>query len=139
LIPDKLFKALVHQCKGYDCFGNGNSVEPGYKPDYVLRKNNDYIILESENSSSRKTFVGGLIKAAHFLSGDKTGSLVFVIVPKPNTTDWAIARHLKKYLDWVRDKTNLRDVYVIEASTYYQNDEVLKLLSKSFLKVAKKV
>lgn len=139
MIPDKLFKALAHECKGYECFGKGNSVEPGYKPDYVLKKSNDYIILESENSSSRKTFVGGLIKAAHFLSGEKTGSLIFVIVAKPNTTDLAIARHLKRYLDWISDKTNLRDVYVIEASTYYKNDEVLKLLGKPFLKQAKKV
>jgi hypothetical protein len=139
MIPDKLFKELQHLCKGYKPFARGGILEQGYKPDYVLKKQNDYIILESENSSSRKTFVGGLIKAAHFLSGDKTGTLIFVIVPKPNTTDSAIARHLQKYLLWVSDKTNLRDVYVVESNSYYKDEALLTLLSKSFISIAKKV
>jgi|SRR5678809_306274 hypothetical protein len=139
MIRDAAFKQLLHACKGYSQFTNGNSVEAGYKPDYVLKRSNEYIILESENSSSRKTFVGGLIKAAHFLSGERKGILVFIIVPKTNTTDRAIANHLRKYLSWVADKTNLRDVYVIEANAYYQANLVLPLLGKKFLSVAKKV
>ena len=95
-IPDKLFKRLLHQCDGYEIHLSGNSLEPGYKPDFVLKKEEDYLILESENASSRKTFVGGMIKAAHFLQGNRTGKLIFVIVAKKNTSARAIANHLKK-------------------------------------------
>lgn len=97
MIPDKIFKNLIHAYRGYKVFLNGSALEMGYKPDYVLKRGNDYIILESENSSSRKTFVGGMIKAAHFLQEEKTGVLVFVIVPKKNTKATSIANHLVPY------------------------------------------
>ena len=71
MIPDKQFKELNHTFKGYAKYLCGQSLEPGYKPDFVLKKGNEYLILESENSSSRKTFVGGMIKAAHFLQNEK--------------------------------------------------------------------
>ena len=79
-IPDKLFKSLEHSNKGFIKYMNGQTLEAGYKPDYVLKKNNDYLILESENCSSRKTFVGGMMKAAHFLQNQRSGNLIFVIV-----------------------------------------------------------
>ncbi|RXK87024.1 hypothetical protein [Filimonas effusa] len=139
MIPDKLFKALLHNCPGYETFLKGNSLEPGYKPDFVLKCKDDYIILESENSSSRKTFVGGMMKAAHFLQGTRTGMLIFVIVPKENTSVTAIARHLKSYLKWIEDKTNLRDVYVIAAEHYYDKKEVLMLGDTKFKKIAVRV
>jgi len=139
MIPDKIFKAIAHNCAGYDKFSNGGQLEQGYKPDYVLKKGSDYIILESENSSSRKTFVGGMIKAAHFLQNLNTGILIFIIVPKNNTQASAIARHLRKYLSWLRDKTNLKDVYVIEADSYYKDESVLTLGSPEFENIAIKV
>ena len=139
MIPDKIFKDLVHTCRGYKMHSNGSPVEAGYQPDYVLKKANDYIILECENSSSRKTFVGGLIKAAHFLRGDNTGILIFVLVKRKNVTATAIANHLTTYLNWIKDKTNLREVYVIETTEYYQNDITLKIKSKQFLRLALKV
>lgn len=139
MIPDKLFKAITHECKGYNTFLNGGNLEPGYRPDYVLVKENQYIILESENSSSRKTFVGGMTKAAHFLQGSKKGILIFVIVPKVNTSANAIAKHLKPYLTWLGDKTNLRDVYVIEAGHYYDGENVLAILKENFMEAAFKV
>ena len=138
MIPDKLFKSLGHNHVGYEHFLNGQTLSPGYKPDFVLKKENKFIILESENGSSRKTFVGVLIKAAFFLRGGNEGELVFVIVPKKNTTASAIARHLKPYLEWIADKTNLKDVYVIEANHYYRG-KVLPLDGANFSKKAKKV
>lgn len=139
MIPDNLFKSLSHCCTGYEEFLNGQTIEAGYRPDYVLNKGNDFIILESENSSSRKTFIGGLIKAAHYLQNQKTGILVFIIVPKKNTTATSIARQLKTYFSWIRDKTNLRNVYVIEANQYYDNSAVLEIEAETFLNLAIKV
>lgn len=128
LIPDKLFKSLTHQCDGYQAFLKGESLERGYKPDFVLKK--------AENSSSRKTFVGGMIKAAHFLQGNRTGVLVFVIVPKKNTTAKAISAHLAPYFNWISDKTNLRQIYVIEATHYCSGEQTLKIGSNSFKDVS---
>jgi hypothetical protein len=132
VIPDKIFKALEHKYKKHEVFLKGGNLEKGYRPDYVLKKGNDYIILESENTSSRKTFVGGLIKAAHFLTENKTGILVFVIVPKKNTTGNSIVKHLKPYYKWIKDKTNLKKVYIIEANKYYAKEKVLEIATKEF-------
>lgn len=131
MIPDKLFKALLHNCEGYTMFATGGALAPGYKPD-VLKNDNDFIILESELSTSRKTFIGGMIKAAYFLQGDKTGTLVYIMTLKKNTTAASIAAQLKTYLQWIVDKTNLRDVYVIEHSQYYASGQVQTLLGKDF-------
>ena len=139
MIPDQAFKQLNHNYKGYSIYLKGNSIEPGYKPDFVLKNNDEYIILESENSSSRKTFVGGLIKAAHFLQKERKGMLIFVIVPKSNTKAKSIANHLKIYLKWVQSISNLQQVYVIEASLYYQNDILLSIDGNDFIKNAFKV
>jgi len=139
MIPDKQFKKLLHSSKGYDSHLNGQEIEPGYKPDFVLRKGNNFLILESENSSSRKTFVGGMVKAAHYLQGERKGKLVFVLVPKKNTTAKAIAKHLIPYFNWIKDKTNLREVYVIEAGQYYADDCVMELLGADFNTTALKV
>jgi len=139
MIPDKVFKALKHECEEYSIYSKGQEVELGYKPDFVLNSGNSYIILESENSASRKTYVGGMVKAAHFLQGPKTGILVFVIVPKENTKASSIANHLVKYFKWIKDKTNLSEVYVIEASHYYIDGMVASVNSDNFLSKAIKV
>jgi len=36
--PDKLFITLAHHCKGYDIRLKGNSLEHGYKPDFVMKR-----------------------------------------------------------------------------------------------------
>lgn len=139
MIPDRKFKSLNHNFKGFDKFLSGESIEVGYKPDFVLKKGNDYIILESENSSSRKTFVGGMIKAAHFLQNERIGFLVFVMVPKKNTTSSSIAKHLKPYLEWIQGKTNLIKVFVIEAPKYYNENILLALDCDEFMNCALQV
>lgn len=139
MIPDRLFKSLNHRCKGFELFLNGQSLEPGYKPDVVLRKANNFIIIESENSSSRKTFVGGMMKAAHFLKDKNKGKLIFVMVPKKNTTALSLAIHLKPYLKWINTNTNLKSVYVIEAGAYYNNNAVIELFGNEFIKNSIKV
>ena len=73
MIADRDFKALTHRCRSYKMHTNGGDLEKGYRPDYVLRKLDDFVILESENSSSRKTYVGAMAKAAHYLRNEKPG------------------------------------------------------------------
>ena len=133
MISDRVFKSLKHKYKDYEVFTKGEEVEKGYKPDFVLCKTNNYVILESENSSSRKTFVGGLLKASHFLRFEKTGILIFVILPKKNTRAQSIARHLLNYFTFIKPLTNLSKVYVIEAEKYYYENEVLEILEKDFI------
>lgn len=132
MISDNLFKSLKHNYSGYKRFLDGQELEKGYKPDYVLKKGNDYIILESENNSSRKMYVGGMIKAAHFLQNDKTGILIYVIKHRNNTKPTSIANHLKRYFSWVKENTNLRDIYVIDTDSYYFEEKVLPLDCEDF-------
>jgi hypothetical protein len=132
MIPDEIFKNLQHSYKGYSAQMNGLTLEAGYLPDIVLKKGDEYIIIESENSSSRKTFVGGMMKAAHFLRGDRNGKPVFGMVPKGNTSAMAIARHLRKYLTWIQSIANLRHVFVIEANLYYTNSTVIAFKELSY-------
>jgi hypothetical protein len=82
MLTDKIFKNLLHSYAEYEPFLKGGQLEDGYKPDFVLRNHNDFIILESETSTSRKSFVGGMIKAAHFLQQERTGILIFIIKTK---------------------------------------------------------
>lgn len=139
MIPDKVFKALNHACVGYTKQLNGQTLSRGYKPDYVLKNGDRFIIMESEAATSRKTFVGGLVKAANFLQAERNGSLIFVIVPKANINVAVIAKHLKPYLEWLRPITNLRDVYVIEAGAYYSATSLIMLFSEEFFERATKV
>jgi len=139
MIADKIFKSLTHSCGNYETHLHGQTLDEGYRPDYVLKKESDFIILESENSSSRKTFVGGMMKAAHFLQGERTGRLIFIIVRKKNTKPETIALHLRKYLHWIQRLSNLKEVYVIETSDYCSNEMVIKIDSKEFSQKAHKV
>lgn len=97
MIPDNFFKTLMHGCKGYDKHLKGGSLEEVYRPDYVLEKGHNSLIPESENATSRKTFIGGMMRVEHFLKGARKGKFIFFIVPKPNTTFTAIAWPLKRY------------------------------------------
>ena len=134
MIPDKKFKELKHKCAGFNTFLTGESLEKGYKPDFVLKKGNEYIILESENSSSRKTYVGGMVKAAHFLINNKIGTLIFILVPRKNTTAKAIASHLISYFTWIKNLTNMEKVIIIESEKYYSDCNLLEIGSNDFLK-----
>lgn len=91
------------------------------------------------HSSSRKTFIGGMIKAAHFLQGEKFGILVFVIVERDNVKVDSIAKHLLPYFEWIKDKTGLYQVYVISTNDYYVNGEVLLIDSLEFQRKARPV
>ncbi|NVN18241.1 hypothetical protein GUA46_07800 [Muricauda sp. HICW] len=136
---DKYFKRLNHKSKGYQVTHRGQQLSYGYKPDLVLVDDYErYIILESEHGTSRKHFIGGMIKAAHFLTKNN-GVLIFVILVKKNTTEEQIANHLSSYLKWIKSLTKLRDVYVLSDLNYCSENEPIELLGKRFKEIALKV
>jgi len=134
MIKDADFKLLNHRAKDYKKYKNGQNLAEGYKPDFVLKntENEEYIILESEVNSSRKTFVGGMIKAAHFLTGQRKGVLIFVMKESKNTKVDSIAKQIKRYYSWINELTNLKQVFVISSDLYYSQGKLLKLFSPEF-------
>lgn len=135
-MKDKLFKNLLHNAEGYSVLNSGGQLVKGYKPDTVLQKGNEYIIMECDTGTSRKGYLGAMLKAARFLTSEKNGKLILLIKEKPNTTVKQIAEHLREYLVWLRPLTNLRTVYLIETTKYCPDKIPLKLLSSEFEKCA---
>lgn len=135
-MKDKLFKNLLHSAEGYAIFNSGGQLTKGYKPDTVLQKENEYIIMECDTGTSRKGYLGAMLKAARFLTSEKSGKLILVIKEKPNTKVKQIAEHLQEYLTWLNPLTNLRVVYLIETTKYCPDKIPLKILSSAFERVA---
>lgn len=135
-MKDSLFKQLSHSADGYSVVNSGRQLAKGYKPDTVLQKQNDYIIMECDTGTSRKGYLGAMLKAARFLTDEKNGILILVIKEKPNTTVKQIAEHLREYLIWVKPLTNLRLIYLIETSKYCPDKIPLKILSSYFMRDA---
>ncbi|MEQ9403863.1 MAG: hypothetical protein RIM99_09775 [Cyclobacteriaceae bacterium] len=138
-MKDALFKKLDHKYLDYKTFTTGQELAKGYKPDVVLKRESKYVIFESEHGSSRKHFLGGLIKAAKFLSGKNSGILVFVILIKDNTNESQISNHLGQYLKWIKSLTNLEEIYVISDAKYSPGQNPLEVCGIEFLKAAKRV
>ncbi|TWI78989.1 hypothetical protein IQ13_3380 [Lacibacter cauensis] len=135
-MKDKLFKNLLHSAEGYAVLNSGGQLAKGYKPDTVLQKENEYIIMECDTGTSRKGYLGAMLKAAKYLIKEKNGILILVIKEKPNTTVKQIAEHLREYLTWLNPLTNLRVVYLIETTKYCSDKTPLELLSSEFKKYA---
>ncbi|MFX6815216.1 hypothetical protein ABTH42_18715, partial [Acinetobacter baumannii] len=111
---------------------SGGQLTKGYKPDTVLQKRNEYIIMECDTGTSRKGYLGAMLKASKYLTNEKNGVLILVIKEKPNTTVKQIAEHLREYLIWLKPLTNLRVIYLIETTKYCPDKIPLKLLSLEF-------
>jgi hypothetical protein len=101
-------------------------------PDVSLKNKNNYILIEHESEPNRKTIVADLIKAAHFLQNDRTGILVIVMTPKGTSSLQSYPKHVQPYLVWVKDKTNLKEVYFLSEADYFQNGNILEINSKQF-------
>ena len=102
IMKDSLFKQLSHSAEGYAVLNSGGQLTKGYKPDTVLQKENEYIIMECDTGTSRKGYLGSMLKAARFMTNEKNGILILVIKEKPNTTVKQIAEHLREYLAWLK-------------------------------------
>ena len=130
-MKDTAFKNLNHRSSGYEI---ERISFPHYKPDVVLSKGNEYIILESERNSNRKTYIGGLVKACRFMDGDKSGILVFVMREYENTKATSIQAQLRMYFQWLQSlgQINLTQVFVITHEQYCPGTEPIELLSDDF-------
>lgn len=131
-MKDADFKILKHHAKGYSKYSDGKEIENNFSPDYVLSKGDDFILIEHETEPNRKTIVADVIKAAHFLQNDRTGILVIVMTPKGTSSLKSYPNHVKPYLIWIKDKTNLKEVCFLSEADYYQNGNILEINSKQF-------
>ena len=138
-MKDADFKNLLHTAKGFDIISRGGEITKGYKPDVVLKRDNEYIIMECDTNTTRKGYVGAMIKAAKYLSGEKKGFAIFVLKEKKNTTVKQIQAHLQSYFEWTASLTNLQAIYLISTDSYFSADTPLELFAADFMKHVKTV
>lgn len=140
-MKDSEFKKLEHRHLDgkFKVYSNGGELENGYKPDFTLKHTikEEYIILESEHASSRKHIIGGVVKAAKFLTGSRQGNFVVMLQEKNNTKKEQIANQLQTYFHWIKPLTNLKYGYVIYDHDYISdNGKPILIESDKFLKHA---
>ncbi len=142
-MKDSDFKNLRHCIGDLQIASWGQAVSGGYKPDLTIRDSSGKLmfIVECEQKTDRKAFLGGLVKAEKY--AEDTGeipSLVFVMQPFDNTTVKQIGSHLKPYLSWLSKRPGglrLSRVVVISDAEYensVKNCEVI--CSQGFMKRA---
>jgi hypothetical protein len=95
-------------------------IASGYKPDVVVRDTDGRLsaIIECETTTSRKAFLGDLLKAEKYASDDGVHpTLLIVLQEKENTTVEQIANHISNYSTWLAGleggTLQLRNVLVI--------------------------
>jgi hypothetical protein len=107
-VKDADFKSLPHRLRGGERIATrGQEVLVGYKPDVTIRDERDRLtfILESEQKTDRKAFLGDLLKAE--FCAEREGSnpaLIIVMKRESNTTPEQIANHLRQYAQWLAAK-----------------------------------
>jgi hypothetical protein len=106
VMDDALFKKLDHRvAPPLEIASRGSAVMDGYKPDITIRDatNTVQYILESEQKTDRKAFLGDLVKAERYAEEvHATPQLVIVMQEFSNTTARQIADHLRPYAYWLR-------------------------------------
>lgn len=110
-MKDAKFKACKHHQvgKGNKIASKGGEVSKryGYKPDVTVKdaKGNLLYILECEQKTDRKAFLGDLIKAeCHAEHKKQNPELIIVMKVFNNTTTQQIAAHLCPYIKWLKSK-----------------------------------
>ena len=123
------FKACKHQVgKGNVIAPIGKAVSKGYKPDVTVKdaKGNLLYILECEQKTDRKAFLGDFIKAEFHAEHKKQHpELIIVMQVFNNTTTKQIAAHLRPYIKWLKSKgsgqLSLSAVQVLSDKEYAQS------------------
>ncbi|RQT56433.1 hypothetical protein DF043_23555 [Burkholderia cepacia] len=103
-MQDGEFKTFNHPVGDLLIASRGTAVSTGYKPDVTVQDTDGKLrfILESEQKTDRKTFLGALIKAEMYAEQqDAHPGLVIVMQPASNTTTRQIANHLRPYKEWL--------------------------------------
>lgn len=63
---------------------------------------------------------------------DRIRILEIVMTPKGKSSLKSHLNHVKPYLVWVKDKTNLKEVFFLSEADYFQNGNILEINSKQF-------
>ena len=141
-MQDKIFKGLQHQVgKGNKIASTGKDVSKRYKPDVTVEdaKGNLLYILECEQKTDRKAFLGDLIKAEFYAEDNKQKPrLIIVMQVFKNTTTKQIAAHLRPYIEWLKSKKggklSLSAVQVLSDEDYEQSIRAGKTLGSAAFK-----
>lgn len=131
-MKDLDFKVINHTCQDYEIFSQGKEIEKNYSPDYSLRSGDKYIFIEHETDPNRKTILADIFKAAYYLQNKKEGIVVIVIKPKSSLISYV--KHVAKYCFWLQERSNLKNVFFIDQSLYFQNKIVLEINSDEFIR-----
>jgi hypothetical protein len=131
-MKDADFKALKHCCNGFQIYSYGTTIQKNYSPDCVLKHEDEYVIIEHETEPNRKTIVADIFKSAYFLQESKKGILIVVLMPKGSSSFESYTKHSLPYFKWLKERTNLQDVYFIHESEYFKDDIVLAIKSEDF-------
>lgn len=143
-MKDKTFKDCTHHQvgKGNKIASRGKVVSKGYKPDVTVAdaKGNLLYILECEQKTDRKAFLGAFIKAERHAEHKKQNpELIIVMQEFNNTTTKQIFKHLRPYIKWLKSKKggklSLSAVQVLSDEEYVQSISARETLgSKAFKK-----
>ena len=124
-MKDPDFKELKHVIgKGRKICTKGQELSHGYKPDLTIADANKKIIyiIENENKTDRKAYLGDMIKALHYGSLNHVNPvLIIVLKPQKNTTIKQIGDQLKTYFTWLKKYLrchSLSRVLIIEDRVY---------------------
>lgn len=142
VMKDSEFKSLPHRVGELKIDSCGSCVSVGYKPDVtIIDKNGRLVfILESEQKTDRKAFLGDVLKAEKYAEECRASPmLVIVMQPQPNTKVEKIADHIRPYVAWLKQRLNgglnLSGVFVISDSEYQTSLNANELLgSEPFMK-----
>ena len=140
-MDDMRFKGLPHPIGDHKVVSAGKAVTTGYKgykPDVLVADSTGLVrfILESENKTDRKAFLGDLLKAEMYAEQSVcTPELIIVMTPSSNTTVRHIAKQLHVYAAWLAEKKNgslsLSAVQVISDTDYEDAIAKNELISSS--------
>ena len=141
IVKDTDFKDLDHRVGPHRIASIGNEISGGYKPDITIEDSHGNLkyILECEQKTDRKAFIGDLIKAEkHAEDFNANPSLIIVMKPEDNTTIRQIGDHIKIYVEWlarIKGKMNLSSVVVISDANYVDSFKKNELIgSQAFLR-----
>lgn len=141
-MKDAAFKALNHPIGANVVGSTGSAVAPGYKPDVTVKDSQGAIrfILESEQKTDRKAFLGDLLKAEMYSEQQKaTPELIVVMQQFGNTTTKQIADHIRPYKHWLAQKNggalSLSAIHVLSDAEYLQAIAAGDLLGSKAFKI----
>mgnify|MGYP001278466454 CR=1 FL=1 len=137
-MKDSDFKQLAHQIGALRIGSSGSQVSAGYKPDITIVDASGKVmfILESEQKTDRKAFLGDVLKAEKYSEEcNATPTLVIVMQQQSNTTVKQIANHIHLYISWLRMRVNggmrLAGLLVISDTEYLASVQAREIIGSS--------